>query len=176
MPHEKIRRVRKAVQQRKAQARESAEETRSKLRSVKKKAGATKRRAGRAVAKRTVPVEDEAKRSVREAKLLAKEVGEPVVRTSREARQAAEGIRQKAAGLDDRMAEVREIERETLGMAGQDFDMDLEVVDDLERGDRMEGMGDVGMDVTFDDFADPDRTEDLDAIDDDILGDMEGRG
>lgn len=205
MVSERIRNLRKRVEQRK----EAASERRQKASELRKRAGADARRVGRAVFGRTAPVEEEARETKRELRMLAKEVGEPVANIARSAASGAERVRSAAGQLDgnldevqtiegdvletaragrqpqrvsgrrvaelresglqkgvqaaetafenrikrrvknQRLEQLKEAESDRMGLAGRDFDVDLEVVDDVERRDGG-GMGDLGFDVTFD--------------------------
>lgn len=50
----------------------------------------------------------------------------------------------------ERIEELERAEADRFGKAGTEFGVDLEVVDDFERGEQMDGMGQLGFDTTFD--------------------------
>jgi len=126
---------------------------------------------------------------VQEAKAAGRELGKvggPVVQASRSVVEAArsatqrvsdaEGsLREKAARLDGTLEEVQAAEADALGMVDEAFDMDLEVVDDLKRGESGVGVGDadgdfdVDLDVVGGAFEEDGGLGDIEA---DLLGDQ----
>lgn len=204
MVSERIRRLREGVQERKEAAANRLEQSRF------------RRELARSRVRESGPVQ-EAKATRRELGMLAREVGEPVAGLARRAAGGAERVREAAEGLEGSVADVQEIERDTLaafedesfelvsgpperadsqtveelrqsgvekgvqagdtafenrikravredrldallrsapdefGKAGEDFGVDLEVVDDLRRGERPSPEDDQGLDVLFDD-------------------------
>lgn len=155
MVSEKIRRVRKGVERAKERVGRRRERARNRV-------SRAKQRVTEPVKQATQPVAKEASATRRELRLLGQEIGEPVQRAAQgaqsraeQAREAVGSARESAAAIEERFDDLQAIEQDTLGMAGEDFGLDLEVVDDLERGENMEGMGDAGFDTTFDTFEAP---------------------
>lgn len=179
MVSEKLRKVRKGVQQRKQAVADRRERARFGLALKKSKVV------------ESGPVQ-EAKATKRELKLLGREVIGPAKTAGEKAAAAGKSAQQAIESLDkqfgdptrprggeisqleseaveqgvkagdtafknkikrqvkaDRLEKLENARPDDFGMAGADFDIDLEVVDDLERGEPG-GMGDLGLDTVFD--------------------------
>lgn len=179
MVSERLRSIREGVQERKQAARERLEQarfrgelTKSRVRESEpvQEAKETKREltllgreiAGpaRAVSEKVAAAGERAQSAVES---LDEEFGDPTLAGRGAKRELTQkGVEQGIKAGDtafknkvkrevkaERLEQLSESELDRMGMAGRDFDVDLEVVDDMERGEPG-GMGELGFDTTFD--------------------------
>lgn len=179
MVSEKLRKVREGVQERKQAARNRVEKARFRQELTKSKvresapvqeAKATKRELGLLGRELSDPakrvgekVAAAGKRAQSAIESLDEQFGDPTRAGRGDVRELkTEGVKKGVKAGDtaftnrvkrqvkaDRLEQLENAEADDFGMAGGDFDVDLEVVDDLERGEGG-GMGELGFDTIFD--------------------------